>query len=176
MKLVLTPAEQRRQRIAAYIIFAIAGVLIVFGFSFFGEASGSVTWPVAEGTVNNVTIEVDYSNSQSGASSSRPWYYYKVTYGYEVNGFSYTGTRYSLGGGNRASKLYQDSGEAREAANEAYPRGSAVDVYYDPANPSSTVLSPGVNLGTLWPLLIGIPFLAAGVYLLRTARPSASEE
>jgi hypothetical protein len=61
---------------------------------------------------------LEASDRSSTSNTSRPYYYYAVTYEYEVAGQRYTGDRYSLGGGSTASQNYESRREARNAGEE----------------------------------------------------------
>jgi hypothetical protein len=71
---------------------------------------------------------LEASDRSSTSNTSRPYYYYAITYEYAVAGQRYTGDRYSLGGGSTASQNYESRREARNAGEEAYPEGSEVMV------------------------------------------------
>jgi hypothetical protein len=95
---------------------------------------------------------------------------YVVAYAYHVDDHAYTGDRYSLGQGSRASSRYSSRSEACTASRSGYPIGSSINVFYDPANPSSAVLEAGPNWGTFGPLLIGLIFVPTGIFLLRAVK------
>ena len=75
---------------------------------------------------------------------------------YNVEEESDVSCRYSLGGGDRASDLYSERSEAEANVEERFPVGSALTVRYDPKEPTSAVLAPGWNWGTVVPLLLGL--------------------
>ncbi len=81
-------------------------------------------------------------------------------------GQSYQGDHHSLGDGSTASKRYQDRSEAIAAARNDYPIGSPVVVYYDPRDPNSSLLKPGINFGTCVLLGLGIISFPFGLSLL----------
>jgi hypothetical protein len=70
-----------------------------------------------------------------------------VEYRYRVGGVEYFSRQIKLGVTVSAGKGYAEKVAAR------YPRGSMVDVHYDPANPSSAALE---NRSRLHWLLLGI--------------------
>ncbi len=160
----ITPTQYRL--ISGCLWFLIlAGVgLMIFGVVFLINANASRGWPSVQGQVQNVSV---VKNSTSGTQGS---YHYAVTYVYQVDGRPYTGDRYSLGQGSRASQRYPSRSEARTASRRNYPMGSPVDVYYDPADPASAVLKAGPNWATFGPLLIGLIFIPGGIFLWRAVR------
>lgn len=86
-------------------------------------------------------------------------YHAAFTYKYSVDGLQFTAHRYRYGGSPTDS----------QSANQivaAHPAGSTVQVYYDPANPAETVLSPGVmarDVGRLFLPIALILFFLFGI-------------
>jgi hypothetical protein len=159
----ITPGQYRIVLGFAGFMTVLGTALLIFGVVFLRDAWASRGWPTAAGTVEEVTVVRDRSST---SNTSRPYYYYAVTYEYEVSGQRYRGDRYSLGNGSTASKNYESQREARNVGEEAYPEGSEVAVYYDPENPASTVLKPGANFGTYVPLVMGLLFTPPGIGFL----------
>lgn len=158
----MTTPSQLRVTLLFSGILTLGGVaLILFGISFLKDAIASENWPVAAGQVQSTRPLRNTSSSKHN-----PTYYYAVIYRYEVKGIAYTNDRYSLGDGPTASKRYQNRAEAIAAARKDYPVGQAIDIYYDPAEPSSSVIKPGVGFGTLVPLVLGCIFLPSGIGLI----------
>lgn len=158
----MTTASQLRVALIFSGILTLGGVaLVLFGISFLKDANASKNWPVAPGQVQS-------TRPQRSTSSRKynPPYHYAVTYRYEVAGIAYSNNRYSLGDGPTASKRFQSKGEAIAAARKDYPVGQTIDIYYNPAEPSSSVIKPGVSFGTLVPLVMGCIFLPSGIGLL----------
>ena len=73
-----------------------------------------------------------------------------VGYSYVVNGAKYTGLRYRYDDRNGAFDY--------KAVIDAFPPGSRQTIYYNPANPADTVLSPGLDGCDLLLTLFAIPF------------------
>ena len=164
----ITPGQYRI--IAGFLIFIIlAGcALFTFGVFFIIEASASGNWPSVQGEVEGVYVRHTRGSSRTSQGS----YHYEVTYSYLINDIIYTNDRYSLGSGSTASSRYSTEDEARSDAREAYPSGSEITVYYDPADPFSSVLDPGLNWGTFVPLLMGLVFIPTGIVFLVVIRRS----
>lgn len=70
-------------------------------------------------------------------------------YNYTVNGLEYTGHRYR----------YDDRNSAYEYAEttNTYPRWSQATVYYNPADPSDSIMNPGIDGSDLLLLLLAMP-------------------
>ncbi len=92
----------------------------------------SVNWRPAEArvTASEVTQEWD---KNSGTPKRR--YGFSITYLYEVDGKTYTGTRYRFHGGPAFM-----SRSAAEALRAHYPAGARITIFYDPANPQESVI------------------------------------
>jgi hypothetical protein len=146
------------------LLFAIFGVFFIF------DGLEARSWPSANGEVVSTRVQrhtfmqqkVEYSESRREA---RRTYYPEITYRWTVDGQSYTGSRWALG---ESHPDYKERPEAEKAA-AGYPSGMAIDVYYDPADPSQPVLDRSLKLGAFVPLPLGLLFLAAGIVGLRFA-------
>ncbi len=85
-----------------------------------------------------------------------------IEYRYRVNNVDYTSRQIKLGVTMSASQAYAEKVAAR------YPKGGAVDVHYDPANPSVAALENPT--GFHWLLLVlalgcfGLAAYTAGVF------------
>jgi hypothetical protein len=99
----------------------------------------------AQGTV--LESRVDVSRDSEGGTSYTP----KVKYAYTVNGRRHEGNRMRYG--------MQSSGRKRaQAFVQAHSPGTALTVYYDPAEPSESVLETGVGGTDLYMFLFLTPF------------------
>ncbi len=89
-----------------------------------------------------------------------------IGYNYKVNGISYTGHRYR----------YDDRSAAWEYGNavDAFPRWSERKVYYNPADPTDSILDPGLAgcdlLLPLFAMPLNVVTVALWVPILRTNR------
>ncbi len=145
--------EKQAARILGYIfMFAGFGVFL-WGAITVESAWRSKSWPSVYGEILQTEVK----------SSGKVSYPY-VLYRYAVNEESYendvlmAGLRYSPGG---------------ESAHEIVRRLKKlkqVGVYYNPKDPSKSVLAVGVNMGLVMLTLIGLLFLIAGVYVYQHGR------
>lgn len=103
----------------------------------------SYKWPKTEGTIidsRDDSFIIDGIDRNQGVGPVK----YKETvhdYVYEVAGTMYKGKTYCFGG-------------HAENAGAAYLIGTKVPVYYDPKNPESAVLRPGLQLSVLVGLVV----------------------
>lgn len=123
--------------VALGVLLTIAGlVLLSLYFHDIWIGYQSQAWPsVAGQTVSSKVIYLigTYSGSWSCVAE----------YVYEVDDVKYSGRSRGTGGSSRE--------EARTMANLKYARGSSVNVYYDPSNPKTSVIEPGIRWwGTEW--------------------------
>jgi hypothetical protein len=91
------------------------------------------SFPHVQGTVLTSTLRT------SRGSKGRIYYHPNVCYRYAVNGLEYTGYRYRYDG-------HPNDSTSAYAIVNSHPPGSEVDVYYNPADASDTLLSPGVDV------------------------------
>ena len=118
--------------IAAFIgaVFGLVALLLI-GIGWLGQrkAASSRSWPSVPGRV--MTAEVETSAGGEGGTVYRTL----ITYSYMVGGQQYQSNRRAfadtVSSGNRGSA---------ERGAAQYPPGSAVPVYYNPANPQDAVL------------------------------------
>ncbi|MDZ7639037.1 MAG: DUF3592 domain-containing protein [Bryobacterales bacterium] len=142
---------------------AAAVPLLLFGIWFLYSGMESSRWPTVTGEVVDTRIRVWSSvNARYRRDLRHRRYYPQVEYRYVVDGKEYRSRRYSLG------EEHPDFAERAEAveAGQAFRAGSAVQVSYDPGDPSSAVLAAGTQTGTWVPLLLAIPLGAAGLFLI----------
>jgi len=135
------------------LVSALLGFALVlggFGVHKFKLGKASASWPSVAGTVT-------YSHAESRRGSSKTEYLPAVKYSYTVAGKSYLGGRIS------SSEVYKKNLASANGVLRNYPVGRRVTVYYDPADPSSSLLVPGVprNLylllgGAVLCLLLGV--------------------
>lgn len=121
-------------------------------------AMQSRTWPYVEGKVALSKVEESWSSSSGGRSRM---YTPKVIYEYVVDGQSYFGEQISISGSVSTSM----SRHAEKVVAD-YPFGASVRVYYDPERPSESALQVGVKPFLYFFLLVGLLFIAFGLFLL----------
>ena len=133
------------------IIAVFAGPVMVWNsIGAIYTAISSKSWPTVPGEIFDAQVE---------RTSSR-WlgrYQATVTFGYKVDGQSYTSTRLTHGDPERFSDSVKASMEARR-----YVPGTPVDVHYHPKDPKVAVLQTG-STGSNWlTLIIGVGISAFG--------------
>ena len=84
----------------------------------------------------------------------------RLRYRYVVGGREYVGERQAIGG---VAALEPD--DAAPAVRR-YRAGSAIGVYYDPADPAAAVLEPGTGFLPSMGVLLGISILTLGLIAL----------
>ncbi|HEY1786833.1 MAG TPA: DUF3592 domain-containing protein [Verrucomicrobiae bacterium] len=107
------------------------------------------SYPHVQGTVLSSQVTITHG------SKGRVYYHPRIDYRYTVGDSEYTGSRY------RYDDQPTGSGSAYAIVN-SHPPGSAVDVYYNPADPTDTVISPGV---VQQDMLLSFLILAAILFL-----------
>jgi len=128
------------------VFLLIGGGLTAWGWTILQNARASATWPTAEGVIT--ASEVTRSSSEDGVSY-RP----EVAYDYQAGDQFHTSYTIKFG-----ENSYSSRGRA-EAIAATYPVGQQVTVYYDPEQPSRSVLEPGVSGGSYIVLGVGLFFI-----------------
>ncbi|MBI1354041.1 MAG: DUF3592 domain-containing protein [Acidobacteria bacterium] len=136
-------------------------LLVLFGIYFARLAGASSSWPKTEGKVERVGVRTYVSVNHQHTARGVRTYFPEVQYSYSVDGRPYASKRFSLG---EDAQDYQERDDAVKAAS-AYRAGDAIDVYYDPSDPSSAVLQKGFTMGSWVPLLMGLVFGGFGALL-----------
>ncbi len=131
-----------------------AVILIKFGSDIF-KAQKSRSWPTAPGTVLGSRMESSQSRDEDG--DIRTTYGATIQYKYLVDGQEFQGDRRTF------SNVRTSSVRNTQKILARYPSGGSVDVYYDPDDPSSSVLEPGVGASTYILLLVAIGFFVFGI-------------
>ena len=93
---------------------------------------GTSNWEAADGVIKSSGV----SSSTDGEGGTTYCLY--VSYEYTVNGKTYDGDRVSYSTDNSCNSWSKD-------ADDDYPEGKGITVYYDPDNPSESVLEPGLS-------------------------------
>lgn len=145
------------------ILLAIGVFFTCFGVYFIVLGNEARNWPEAQGTIVSVTIRsyTPVAGNQGRTRAQRERlreYYPEITYRWEVDGQSYTGSRYTLG---TTHEKYDERTEAVAAALK-YRNGAPISVYYDPRDPSEAVLDKSRSGAVFVPLPLGLLFAAAG--------------
>lgn len=114
------------------------------------EGAKSRDWPAVEGTVTDAKIW-QYRSAKNGARISAP----RLRFRYQVAGKVYHG----------GPVVWGKTGSLAEAA-QAYPRGTAITVYYHPRHPEKSRLSAGNGAGDYWRTLLPLGLLLLGASLI----------
>jgi hypothetical protein len=123
--------QQMPQAEPVSIFAACFGLLVLLFFlASWRRSRVAANWPMVRGTVLKSGWEKVSSDSDSKTRSYAP----AVEYRYRVNNVDYTSRQIKLGATLSASQAYAEKVAGR------YPKGSAIDVHYDPANPSVAAL------------------------------------
>lgn len=134
---------------AAFFVVGLGMVAIWFVMRKKAQATSS--WPSTPGRVIASDVFVYRVQDQTEKETVR------VTYDYSVAGTALRGNRISLvgsGSGSTKAKLAR------------YQPGAAVNVYYDPQNPSSAVLECKLPGNVLVLPIVGTFFVLTGIYMV----------
>ncbi len=143
-------------------VLVLVGVLLVFvwGGRSLDEGSESESWPTVEGKVT--ATRIDRRGGRNRIEDKRR-YTPRVSYEYVVDGKTHRSDRIDFLPDGHSTR----DRSAAEAVLQRYSKGSTVEVFYDPADPSTSCLEPGVKLGISF--LAGIGTMGLGLVVIATA-------
>ena len=146
-------------RVFPWIIILVGALCIWIGVDQTYNAYQSLEWPEAPGEILSSGVRSETSSSSGSRASTT--YHAAVEYRYEVGGRWLEGDRISYG-------AYGTGEHDRAAAIAAnYPVGARVTVYYQPEDPTESVLEPGAH-GLPWFFLaMGLLFGVVGLLMAK---------
>jgi hypothetical protein len=109
---------------------------------------GSANWPATQGMILETNLVHAYG------VKGMPGFVPGVQYAYKVDGRTYVGTRIDF--------HTQDHVYAQDTAQSwlyKYPPGRAVTVYYNPKDPSITILEPGMKSEQRLLFYVGVVYI-----------------
>ena len=123
-------------------------IFLGFGLWAINKGMQSENWDKGTATITSSRIEKKESRSKDaqGFTKTSTSYSVRVEYTYTVKGSNYEGNTVGFG-----IISHNERSDAQEEL-KSYPKGKTIDVYYDPENPSDSVLKKGV----FWPMYIVI--------------------
>ena len=142
---VTTRIPQQGNAAAAVAFGAFGTVIALFGLVLHRQAALAMKWPVVTGTIKLSDIEQYRAARQDGGSGTRTMYQRKVSYTYQYNNLTYTGTHATL-----ASSVASTSSWLVRKSTTGYKDGGSVQVWVNPDNPSQATLQP--RAGFVWVL------------------------
>lgn len=136
------------------------GYLLARNLPMIVEGWQSKAWPVAAGTVK-ASAAVSKPIVTSGRRGTVGTHVVALRYEFVVAGQTFSGTRQSLDDVGIIKTEEWAQSEAR-----SMPVGSSVSVFYDPGDPSRSLLTPGLPISSLILSAMGLVLVAAGLALI----------
>lgn len=133
------PRTMRRVVMEALAACAVGVILLVMAGRDIGLAIDMAGFVEGEATVTSV----EAPTSRRVRLWRWEWWRPRVRYEFHVNGEHFNGSRYKLGAPTFASEA-EAIGRVKQAG---YLAGASVPVYYDPGDPSRSILSREVSFG-----------------------------
>ena len=123
-------------------------IFLGVGLWMINKGMQSENWDKGTATITSSEIEKTESKSKDaqGFTQTSISYSVRVKYSYIVEGSNFDGNTVGFG-----TMSHNERSVAQEEL-KSYPKGKTIDVYYDPENPSDSVL----NKGVFWPMYIVI--------------------
>lgn len=153
-------------------VFSIIFMLI--GLYLLTEYMESTSWTQTTATIVRSGVQRNVHmrrvNNQVHTSTD---YTVEAKYLYTVDGKSYTGNRYDIGRGKSFSKSFNKRSEAKKWLEESpYKKGSQITIFYNPEDPSESMVSKSFNSHILVPFFISILFMVL-VWIVKYAKKHA---
>ena len=127
-------------------LLTLATILGIVALPQYLQAKKSAQWPTTSGVIT--VSRVQFLDRSGSVWTRRRFegYLGDVRYRYSVGATDYFGSRLSF------EQAHAACNECWQSALRPYPVGKTVTVYYDPRNPASAVLEPGLvgELGLLY--------------------------
>jgi hypothetical protein len=134
-------------------------ILVGVGAALSWKGYASQSWPSIQGTV--MKCEVSFPGGgrgfRGGGTELRTEL--NISYFFEVDGKPYTGTEFDAGSGSL-------TGADIQAMTRQHPPESKITIFYDPSNPRSCLLEPGIRISGFAGSFFGLGFLLMGFSLL----------
>lgn len=147
-------------------LFKLVGILfILIGSNTIYQAYKSSSWPSVQGQIISSEItrhSSTYTDTATNRIKNETVYDAQINYSYVVNGITYSNDDVRMGGTVRTNmKVWT------KRLLDKYPRGKAVNVYYNPEDPFQSVLEKGFQLSTFAFLAMGLSFFIFAIYFKR---------
>ena len=135
-------------------VFGTVGVgLLIFGFVQRKKAKLTETWPIASGAIVSAKLDQHTrTERRDGHNYTSTSYNPVVEYTYQIGLQTYQGNRIFPG-----ATMSYDLGTAQGIVNRYQP-GMAINVHYDPADPTRAVLETQSKGGNLF-FILGAVFI-----------------
>lgn len=145
--------------------FALIYLAMLLGFLYFVFISIPKTfrtksWPKAVGKVLSSKLHESKRKTKSGGSITV--YSADIEYMYNVNGEEYSSKKIKWVDHNSNNKTHH------QKKVDAYAKGQAVEVFYNPKKPSVGLLEPGFGTGNFIALIFFVLGLGSMTFLLTT--------
>jgi hypothetical protein len=126
-------------------------IFLGVGLWMINKGMQSENWDKGTAAITSSEIEKTESRSKDaqGFTRTSTSFSVRVTYAYTVEGSNYEGNTVGFG-----TISHNERSDAQEEL-KSYPKGKTIEVYYDPENPSDSVLKKGV----FWPMYIMISIM-----------------
>jgi hypothetical protein len=119
----------------------------------------SKKWRSTKGILIDKGTQVHISKALDSNAITWKSTHIALQYQYEVAGETYRSTRATF------SDMVNKPKSALDLLLNEYAEHDYIVVYYNPANYQDSVLFPGISIWNITPMLTGLLFIAAGVYI-----------
>jgi hypothetical protein len=145
------------------VVLLVATGIAASGFTNFKNAWESKKWPVTKGVVISSQLERNSNRKKvNGNYVLVTTFNAKITYTYQVSSIAYTSSRITF-----ADPKTMSHEQAVCFTTILYPLGKEVEVYFNPKEPNTCALVPGLTINSSLPFMVSlIPLLISIIYYL----------
>ena len=126
------------------------------------EGWRSRSWPSVTARIEHSVAIQKYQASRN-RRNGQGTHVTELRYAFEVDRRPYTGGRRSLDAEGKINPK-----QSAERLVKQVPVGSAVTAYFDPTDPSRSLLEPGVPIGGVLASMLAVGLVGGALYVLRT--------
>jgi hypothetical protein len=139
-------------------IFILIGAAVLwFGVAEFLKAKEAASWKSVDGVILQSEVKSDIRETRENNRTRKYRVFWaEVKFQYQVDGKEQIGNRIRFG------EFESDSPESAELDVEKFPIGKSVAVFFNPENPSESVLETEIQGGVFLLIGLGALFIGAG--------------
>lgn len=136
------------------ILFGVGILITIVIISSIVKGRKSQKWPTCDALVNSSEVEIKKDYDEDGEHT---YYYPRISYTYTVDGETYHGSRYKM----------LDASMSKRKSHQlvgSYSAGDHIQVFYDPNDPSKSVIETGAQFYLYIFLLLSLGLTIYGAY------------
>jgi hypothetical protein len=145
-------------RLILPMVFILIGVAVLwFGVAEFLKAKEAANWKSVDGVILQSEVKSDIRETRENNRTRKYRVFWaEIKFRYQIEGKELTGNRIRFG------EFESDSPESAEVDVMKFPVGKTVAIFFNPENPSESVLETEMQGGVFLLIGLGALFIGAG--------------